>query len=473
MASRSLRGLRAYIYDRNSRLVRPGTSTEDQRLENRRFCEREGMTVVGEFSDPGRSASRYAKQAREDYDRMVQGIGAGGCDVLVVWEASRGYRSTEAYLQLRNLCERKNVLICYNGRAYDMSDRQDRFTTGFDALRAEDEADQIRERNLRTVRLNAERRRPHGRIPYGYRREYDPDTGALLRQVPDEAQAQVLREAASRIAAGQSLYAVAKDLNARHVAPPGGARWWDQTTVRQVLLRPSNAGQRQFQGEVIGAASWDGILDEQLYYTVVGILTDPGRLNHRDGAVKYLLSGVALCGACLPVRNLLKSTPRRTYTCPVCFRVSIRADWFDAAVETAVLEHVSRPEFAASLLARDEVGAGGALAEARALEAQLEDARRLAATFEGGRFRLSAVSLAALEEQLLPRIAAARSRAVDAEVPEVVRRLAAGSWSVWHEQLDLGQRRTAIRSLVRVSLRSCGKGARTVTPERFGWEWLR
>jgi len=472
--------LRAYIYDRTSRLIRPAPGAGDQRLENRRFCDRQGWPVVGEYSDPGRSASRYAKKAREDYDAMVAAVRDGGCDVLVIWESSRAYRTTRGYLDLRDLCEARGVLLCYNGRIYDMRRREDRYYTGMDALRNEDEAEAISERNRRTTRLNAERGGPHGRLPYGFRREYDERTGELLRQLPHEAEAEVVRECAERVASGKSLYWVAKDLNARGVPSPGGGSW-SPLAVRGILLRPTNVGRRQHQGQVVGDALWDGIVQEDVYNACVRILKDPGRLSHQDSAVKYLLSGVAVCGACLgdaqPRPGLVR--PRRngarwSYTCVECFRVSIRTHVFDDVVTAAVLKYVERPAFAAALVpAGGGEGVRRELARAGAMEAQLMEARELAATLGAdGRMVLSAVSLARLEGQLMPRIEAARASARDAGVPEVLRRLAGSrARQVWKDY-DLVQRRAAVRAVVRVSLNRAGQGARRVLPGRFTWDWL-
>jgi DNA invertase Pin-like site-specific DNA recombinase len=475
--------LRAYVYDRNSRVINGRlTSTEDQRIENRRLCERNGWKIAGEFSDPGRSASRYAKVAREDYDRMLEGIRAGDCDVLVIWEASRGYRSAETFIQLRNLLEQKKVLLCYNGRTHDMSNRSDRFMTLLDAARAEDEAEGIRDRILRTTRRTAERGRPHGRIPYGYKREYDQETGELVRQVIHEPEAAIVREAAERVAAGQSLYRIAKDFDKRGIPAPGGDRYeWTILAVRNILMRPTNAAQRQHQGVVVGEAKWDPILDDELYYTVTGILNDPARRTQRDSTIKYLLSGIALCGPCHEegskrVLRPMNVTSARSYTCPKCFRASARCHLLDEYVQHTALAYVERPEFAAAL----ELKSGGdeitsALAELKALEAQLDEARRAAATFQNGRFLLSPLSLAALEEQLLPRVEAARQRAQDPGIPAVVRRLAAagpGAGDVWDE-LDLLEKRMALRGLAVIRVNRAGQGVRGIKPGRVVFDWIR
>lgn len=469
------RALRAFIYNRNSRGKNAG-SPDDTNLENHRLCEARGWSVAGVFFDRGISASRHSTKARDDWDRMLAGVRGGQCDVIVYWEFSRATRNTRTYLDLRDLCEQSGVLLCYNGRVYDMRNRSDRFVTHMDAMRAEDEADGTTERNRRTTRINAERGRPHGRTAYGFRREYDPETGKLLRQVPDEAQAPIVVEMTARVAAGHTDMSIARDLKARGVEGPCGE--WSGSTVREVVLHPANIGLRVFQGEVIGKAAWDAIVADDVYYAACKRLRDPSRLTHHDNAVKYLMSGVGLCGSCLrdpePVERTVKSTVRGQYTCGVCARGSIKREWFDETVEATLLEYVSRPEFAASLMAVDGDGVAAALAEAEALEGQLQEARGLASAFRNGRFALSATSLAVLEQELLPRIEAARGRAADLTVPPVVRRLAQpGAWTLWHEELDLAEKRAAIRSVVKVSLFPPGRGAWKPRPEWFGWDWLR
>src|SRR5215469_6263456 len=183
--SETMDQLRAFVYDRTSRIIDGrGTANADQAAENDRYCERQGWTIVGRFTDAGKGASRHSKSRRTDYERMVDGVQRGECDVLVVWEASRLHRDLAVYVALRDLCVTSRVLLCYNGQVYDMTRGADRFVTGLNALQAEYEADNIRDRVLRTTRANAERGRPHGRIPYGYRRVYDERTGALIEQVP-------------------------------------------------------------------------------------------------------------------------------------------------------------------------------------------------------------------------------------------------------------------------------------------------
>ena len=477
-AGMDLTGLRAFLYDRSSRLgKRDGASTLDQRTDNRRWCEQQGMIVVGEFSDPGRSASRYATKARDDWDEMIAQARAGGCDVIVYWEASRATRNMRTYLDLRDMCEGAGVLLCYQGRAHNMNNRGDRFMTGLDVLRAEEEADAIRERNLRTTRLNAERGGVHGRLAYGFRREYDPEKGKLLRQVVFEPEAAVIREAAAAVAAGKSLRSIAAKFQKRGVPTPGGGVGWESTTVRQLLLRESLIGKRAHHGSVVADGVWDAILDPEVYFTCVKILRDPERLNHRDTAVKHLMAGIGLCGVCREGR--LYVAPMGTgmsYRCRVCLKPSMRKELLEAAVKTTFLAYVERPEFAAALaMPAEDGGSRAARARLEALEAQLAESTRLASTWDSERscMMLSATRLASIEAQLQPQIEAARASIVDRTVPAVVRDLAGpGTRRIW-EAYDLVQRRAAIRDVVRVYLNRGQRGVGTPTPGRFSWEWLR
>lgn len=66
----------------------------------------------------------------------------------------------EVYVQLRKACQRAGVLYLTHGRVYDFSRSDDTFMMGFEFLRAEADANTMRERQLRTVKLNADKGRP-------------------------------------------------------------------------------------------------------------------------------------------------------------------------------------------------------------------------------------------------------------------------------------------------------------------------
>lgn len=69
----------------------------------------------------------------------------------------------------------------------------------------------------RHVRANAEKGRPHGKSIYGYLRVYDSETRRLIEVVEHPEHGPIVREAAARVFAGETFYAIAKDFNARGV----------------------------------------------------------------------------------------------------------------------------------------------------------------------------------------------------------------------------------------------------------------
>ena len=468
---------RAGLYARAS--VDPkkrGRSVADQLTECRRTAAHLGWAIVAEYPDIDRSASRYAKRTREQFEKMKRDVENDTIDVIVSWEASRMFRDLEVYVALRNLCEANGVLWCYNGTVYDPSKRQDRMMLNFMAIQAEDEAEGIKERNTRTTKLNRERGGVHGKLPFGYTRSYDPKTGDLVGQFPHPDHADVVVDLFQRAARRESLLSLAKLLQAYRPSA-------NTASVRVLLTNKTYLGLRKHRGETV-KGTWEPLVGEALFWRVQEILGEPGRRTSRDQAAKHLLSGIAGCGVCAP------GTPERavglgrgpmnpsikspTYRCRYGTHVAVACDRLDAYVEEAVIQWLRTPAAAAAFQAPDD----GELTEARgrleALRGQLAEARNLAGQFDPVTHqpRLSVGSLVALEEQVLPRIrqAEAEVQRLAASGDPVVDTLVApgevdveGAWA----ELTVAQKRHALRRLVRVTLnRAQQRGTRRFEPGR-------
>lgn len=459
--------LRACIYARNSR---GGRSVDDQLADSRDDCTRNTWTWTSddEFVDVGRSASAYARRTRERFDEMVSRIQAGRYDVVVAWESSRLQRDLEVYVFLRNLCRENRVLWSLNGRVYDMSNRQDRFMTGLDALRAEDEVDGIRDRNLRTTRRGLERGWMHGQVSYGFRREYDPLTGRLLRQVEHPEQAPLVAEMTRRVAAGDSCAGIANDLTRRGIPTQQGAKRWSATVVRQIVSNFANIGHRAHYGQDGGSAVWDAIVDPGDFHAARAILTDPGRKSTNERAVKHLLSGLPRCGVEGCGQKMVWLTHKSPkYGCPE-FHNSIREPLLDRYVEEAVLLYLERMDVASMMSRRS---ADGRLRESMRMiaekEAELEAARATVGLPDG----LSPTSLAALERNVLPLIEAARNKIRSAIFPAAVAEMAGpaarGKW----EKATVPERRAVLREVIGIEVHKGGQGVRTIRPGRVVLTW--
>lgn len=460
--------LRAAIYDRvSSDRRQTRRSVTEQNNENRSAATENGWDVVAAFVDNDRSASRFARKTRPDWERLVAGIDAKDFDVVVLWEPSRGSRDLEVWAALLSACRRRGVLIhvTSHGRTYDVRKPRDWRTLAEDGVGSSYESEETSERVARTVRAQAVAGLPHGRVPFGYRREYDSATGVLLRQVPHEETAPYIKEMARRVLSGEALYSIARDLNDRAVPTPTG-RPWDLNRIRQILLNPTIAGQRVFRGEVIGPAAWEPIISPDTLAQLSAKLRDPKRRTYVDGSVKHLLVGIARCGVCEAKVKRIKNRGTPSYACSASFCVSRKITLVDEFVEGVVIERLSRPD-AVDLLSEDRTGeVAAAHEEAAGLRARLAGFYDSAA--EG---KLTPMALARIESKLIPQIEAAEKRARSFVSSPVVADLIGSNVAERWESLVIEQRREAIRALLTPVLRRVrgGSGRNDFSSIKIKW----
>lgn len=473
-----------------------GRSPDQQHAENVRAIHEQGWTLHPEppYRDTDRSASRYAKLAREDFRRLVADLASGefGADVLAIWESSRGSRRVGEWVDLVDLCKERNILIWVttHGRAYDPARARDRRSLLEDAVDAEYESDKISERRRRSARAAAEEGRPHGRNIYGYRRVYDSETRELLRVEPRPGEAEVIEEAARRVLARESFYSIARDFNARGVptrsrkrVPPLDHGGWTPSEVKQMLRLPAYAGKRDHKGVIVGDGMWPALVPFEQWQHLQAIMGTQRSTSPRDHTAKYLLTGIALCGVCgTPMKcNRRNYVPRRPapdgvvppprrilfYICPGIpgkLRSGAETGWhagmnmntLDEYVINLVLGHLrtdGRDERSDVHLPDDEALRAGLRREIAEHEAYLESVRAQAA--RSRRFELALDQ----EARVRPLIYAARRKlaALDQVDPlaEILAQ-AADARQTW-ETLDLREQRRIIRATLTPVVNRVGK----------------
>lgn len=492
----------ALLYGRNS--VDPkkkGRSVEAQLADGRDICDRFSWPVVEEFKDTGISASRHARKQRDDFEDLLAAIEGGRGRIVVAYEASRYYRDLEAYVRLRNACFKAGVLLCYNGTVYDLSKKEDRKATAMDAIAAEEEADDIQKRNLRTAHGMAAKGHPHGRIPYGFRRKYDPDTGDLIGQYEHPVHGAYVLMAFRHIDAGGSLNSLVKKLKETPEAarPDRGA--WSDHMVKYMLQNRAYLGERMHHGSGRDA-EWeplkglDGAEGRALFRRVQKILTDPSRGERRDTRAAHLLTNLAYCGVCGDHARL-KWSKRHSdgagqYVCEDKLNTLVREQLLDAYVEEAVIDWFGMKDKARAALIPDQRKAREAMAQDEQLldvyTEELEKARELNRTRNAqGRPLLSLESLSQKELELLPKIEELRARLeTRTGLPTLVRQMLAAEDpdEVWNgcpgtetraarPALTLEQRRQVLRHVVTVRLYSASRrGVRTLEPGRVALSFM-
>ncbi|MEX3206017.1 recombinase family protein [Streptomyces acidiscabies] len=496
----------AWLYGRNSDdATKSGDSVEDQLTTGRALCVRHNWRMLHEFKDTGLSASRHAKKTREEFEELIDAINnnpapTGVRRIVVAYNAARYYRDLEAYVRLRKACLTANVLLCYNGQVYDLSRRDDRKATAMHAVDAEDEAEGLYDQNLRTANLQASEGHPHGKMIYGYLREYATVGGRrrCIKQYEDPVRGKYVFKALHRADTGHSIGSIKRWLGSVREAERHDGEEWSNRNVRSMLLNRAYLGERLHKG-AYHKASWDPIKGletpegKAMFLRVEAKLLDPARVTHRGTEPTHLLSWIGACGVCGD-HTTLSAYPhsgRGNYWvvgCKAKRDTAVKEQIADAFVEEAVVSWFSRKDTARAALIPDNTKKAEEAEKAQRLingyEEQLREARKLALTFdpETGRPQLSVMALAEMEQVIAPKLEAERKKLESPKgvSPLLMRLLTADDPDeVWNGRpatgsepellgLSLEQKREVIRSVVTVRLHKASRlGIRGLEPGRI------
>jgi DNA invertase Pin-like site-specific DNA recombinase len=321
------------------------------------------------------------------------------------------------------------------------------------------------ERTKERVMIATEDRARKGRFPGGQRRfgYRQRDTRIVRRQdddgvitetvrpsgplvlVPEEARA--IADGYRIIEGGGTLYEIAKNWRARGLTGPTGAAFTD-VAVREVLLRPANAGLSAYKGEIVGRGDWEAIVDPDTYETVRAILTDPSRRRGPGKPTTTLLAGVLRCGICQgPMSGGVRGTrkdgsTRYNYRCRHGHAARARAV-LDKLITEALIAHLKRN---AGKLARPRKTTSRAVANA------IDEAARLRGQIDGYQARADGfdpADLSGILRGLRAKLAKAEAKIVkDAGKPASHAMIASGDVLAAWLAADLNERRVVIAEQV-------------------------
>lgn len=453
---------RVGIYSRQSR--NKTKSITEQTEAGRKVAAAEGWTVVGEYED-GSSASRYARKNREAWTRVLADIDAGRLDILCLWEASRGDRTLTTWSSLLDLCRDRGVSIYVisDERAYNPRKSSDWKSLARAGVDSAGESDQLSDRVRRGQEGAAAKGRPaHGRVPYGYRRRFDSDTGVLAGWEIDPKTAPVVRRIFADIARGVPVSRVTNALNDEGVPRIGSARTWYRQRIRDIVGNAAYIGLRAYNG-VEYDGTWSPIVDKTTFYTAQRVLSEPARTTTKPGRARHLLSYLGVCDPC----GAGLTAVRGRYRCSARGCVTVVQDDVDAYVTAFVVGRLSRPDVYQSLRRAGED------ADQRVIAAE-EEAAQLRRELDGWREsaadgKTSRESLAVIEARLAARIKDADARVKRYAVPPLLRTFLSPGEDVaarW-ESAPLAARRDLLRAFWEVRIGPATvPGSRLFEPER-------
>lgn len=449
-----------------------GLGVDRQEEDCRRLAEERGLEVGEVYVDDDLSA--YSGKPRLAYLRLLEDLRGGRFGTVVAWHTDRLHRSPLELEEYIKVCEEQGVatVTCKAGHI-DLetpSGRAVARTLGAWArFESEHKSDRIK-RAMQQVRDSG--RFTGGQYPYGWRRE-DGSTKPPHRVNP--AEAAVIREAARRLLAGETLLGTAEAMNTAGHASPTGLTW-NWTTLKQVLMRPKNAGLvLNEDGETIGPSQFPAILPEDQWRAVVAIVDNPDRKLKGPRHSRFLLSGLALCPCGRTVRIKVVHSRGKSYRAYNC---GTRGGghpykWqgpLDEYVTAMVLAYLERPD---NLRALSEAAANDGQAEEReSLSVQADTLRRrrdaAAESYAAGKMPLA--TLERVTESIASELEAVEARQVALVSGGALSAVLTGGdiRSAW-EAASTDQRRAVIDALSTVTVLPTPRTA----PRRFNPSTVR
>jgi site-specific DNA recombinase len=266
--------------------------------DGRKLVQARGGAIVMEKSDNDISALKGKK--RPGYDAIMAAAKAGEITHIIVWHTSRLWRNRRERADGIEILRRAEVsVLAVKGPELDMTTAYGRGMAGligeFDTMESEVKSERIKRK---VEELAAEGKIANGGPrPFGFHRVYEGEgpRRKILRDELHPDEAPIVREAARRVLAGESMRSVTADLNERGVRSSSGI-FWTQRALRTMLRSGRIAGLREHNREVIGKAVWPAIIAEEEHKLLRAKLDSQGTWGTK--ARVHYLTGWVLCDDC-------------------------------------------------------------------------------------------------------------------------------------------------------------------------------
>jgi site-specific DNA recombinase len=341
------------VYARRSRKdeLRPGeqeTSTEQQIRACLKLAADHGWFVPDDhiYTEAGKSA--YLRGVvRGRFDDMVAAVESRQVAGVVVWKLDRASRNSYDTARMSDLLDGGAIIASVLEGVINPSDPMG-------AVRIEQQG-VFNKMVARAIQINTQRgkeaRARSGKPAGGGLRRFGFEPDQVTHR---EVEAELLRDAAKRLLAGESSSSIVKSWNRAGVRMVGGSMW-HVTSLRRTLTNPRIAGLQQYRGQILEGvkAAWEPILDRTTWEAVRRHFGTPERRKGGRPA-QFLLTGRIWCGQCERQRLFGRTKDgRRIYTCQPqrggC-NTLVSADHLEAYVSEKALELLDTTAVTAALI---------------------------------------------------------------------------------------------------------------------------
>lgn len=347
--------MRTALYTRVStqEQVSAGFSLDAQLNRLRAYCDSQGWTVAGVYTDEGASAKNTE---RPELQRMLEDIKMGKIDVVLVYKLDRFTRSVLDLYELLQTLDKYRVGFKSSTEVFDTTTAMGRLFITIVAALAQWERENLGERTrMGQIEMTKQGRWSGGTPPFGY----DYSEGILTI---NEAQAQVVREIYQRYTSGEGTTKILSWLNDPEHPQLAPNQRWTQWALKYCLRNPIYAGNVRYgYRKASGRRQPDSITEQGIHEPIITpslweqadrMRDSRTKMPSRSGTGTYALSGVLHCGLCgspMSGRTQYRTTkaespPRRYYACTerqhsgLCKMPNI----LEVKVEDAVLDVMAR-----------------------------------------------------------------------------------------------------------------------------------
>ncbi|HEX5119878.1 MAG TPA: recombinase family protein [Pseudonocardiaceae bacterium] len=292
---------------------------------------------------------------RPGFDNVLELLASGEANCLVTEDSDRITRDQFDGGRLIDLVEANGLDVRTLTGAFNLTHggTDTEIGAAWDAInKANQESRKIANRVRRGRARKARRgefgggRRPYGFESDGVTKRWDE---CLVVQIASH-QVLTIDGRPGREGKLTSLRLIAAEMRDAGLPSASGSPWTAEM-LREILLRPRNAGILVHRGEEFCAAPWSPIVPLHIFRAVQRVLTDPSRRTNeqRGRAVKWLGSGLYLCGvegcgATMEVHRGSSNAPK--YRCKTSSHLSRAAAALDDYVRRTLVERLSLPDTA-------------------------------------------------------------------------------------------------------------------------------